>query len=1113
MRIIYSLALFVITAISLLAQSTTLTGRVTDPVGQIVIGATVRLVRVETRVESETTSNDAGYYFFPNIQPGNYNIAVSQAGFKAVQRSGINVATADKKRLDIQLELGSVNETITVSGDASQLQLDSAEVASTVTSREYARLPQIQFNRMRSPANFLYLSPGVHGNIGTNGRETVAASNNIRINGSRSTSNELYMDGLPGRTNFNETAPPVDAVGEFKLQENQLSAEYGNTGSAVVTFTVKSGSNDFHGLIFNILRNEKLDARSFLSPTRSTIRQNEFGATVGGPLLLPKLYNGKNKTFFFFAYTGSRKRGLDQTQRLRVPTAAERNGDYSGNPRLIYDPATTRSEGARFVRDPFPGNRIPTNRFDSVASKVTELLPLPNLTGAGVINYQDFIGERLLDPNVYLTRVDHALSAKHRLFGTYNHTRIPRQNQTAAMADPFNDRTLQNITSHMIRVNHDWVVNPSTLNTLLVGFNRFRNPFRGFYANQGYAAKFGLKNTVGDSFPTFTFNDGYAALGRNSLSDSTDSTILIKNILSRTSGRQSFKFGGEFRQNRSWSTDATSSAGAYAFSNLATALPTSANNTGDAYSSFLLGQLNSGSLSLPFESAYRKPYWGFFAQDDFRISSSFTLNLGLRYEFTQAPYELKDQYSLVDLKTPNPSAGGLPGASVFAGDGPGKLGTRRLNPTSYSSVGPRLGFAWQARPGTVIRGGYGLFYGDNDIGIVTNGYRVSPSFPSLDQGVTPPFLLRDGFPGTFNATPQLTPGLLNGQNVTARSSSAQRMPLTQNWSVSFQRELSKNWAAEASYVANRATRLSSPSMINDNQLDPKYLALGTLLTQQVTSAAAVAANIARPYPTFTGTVAQALRPYPQYLTVTEQSAKAGGSFFQSVIARVRKRYSSGFNIDAHYTWSKLFGTSDTVQNNFDRPAEWTRLSYDIPHSLVIQYSYELPFGSGKQWMSGNSAARYFVSGWNINGIHRYQSGTPLFVTVNNTLPIFNRTLRPDAVSGTSRGADISLGDFQANSDRRINSAAFRNPAAFTFGNASASYGDLRNFNVLSEDFSIIKNTQIGERATVEFTAQLINALNRHRFTDFVTNFNNLTFGQATGSSLGRIVTLGLKLKF
>lgn len=1100
--------------VPLLAQSTELAGRIVDPQDQIVPGARVRLLRASTQTVIETTSNEAGYYAFPNLPSGSYQLSVTRDGFKTALRDGLTISTADKRRVDIRLELGAVNETISVSADASLLEVSSAAVTTTVSSRDYERLPQIQFNRMRSPATFLYLSPGVFGQVSANGRENVAASNQLLINGSPRYANELYMDGLPGRTNFNETAPPVDAIGEFKLQANNLSAEFGNTGSAVVSFSIKSGTNQFHGSVFDIFRNEKLDARSFLAPTRSTIRQNEFGVTVGGPVWLPKIYNGKNKTFFLFSYTGSRKRGLDQIQRRRLPTLEERTGNFSANIRPLYDPATTRTVGSTFVRDIFPGNRIPATMLDPVALEVTKLLPAPNLSGAGILNYSDFIGERLLDPDVYLVRGDHAFSPAHRIFGTFNRTKIPRQNITAALTDPLSDRTLQLITSEMIRGNYDWTLRSNLLNTFLIGWNNFRNPFASFFANQGFAAKLGIRGAVGDAFPTFNFSDNYAALGRNSLSKSTEASLIVKNITSYTRGRSVYKIGGEYRLNRPRTADESNTAGNYTFSNLATALPSSPNTTGDGYASFLLGKVQSASLNLPFLSNARKPYWGFFLQDDLRLTPALTLNLGIRYEITLAPTETLDQYALVDLATPNPAAGNRPGAVVFAGEGAGRVGSRRLAQTDYSAFGPRVGFAWQLNAATVLRGGYGIFYGDNEIFPVNTGFRVIGNYQSLDQGITFPFNLREGFPAKLDPNPVLGPSILNGQNATTRSATIGNMPRTQNWSLSLQRSLGANWAAEVSYVANKNTRQAQSGLINDNQVDPKFLSLGSVLTQNITSASAVAAGIQRPFPSFTGSVNQALRAYPQYLNLTEQSAKAGMSFYNAFTARIRQRYTRGFTFDAHYTFSRNIGYSGSLQDNFNRRLEYGLLAFDIPHSMVLSYTYELPFGPGKKFASANAWYSRLVGGWLINGIQRYQSGSPLNVSVNNTLPIFSRGLRPNVVPGAALSTQISNGDFNANSDRIINSAAFQNPAPFSFGNAAVAYNQLRNFATLGEDFSLIKNTKINERVNVETSAQFINALNRHRFTDIATNYTvTQSFGQATGSNIGRIITLNLKVKF
>ncbi|MCU0226857.1 MAG: carboxypeptidase-like regulatory domain-containing protein [Bryobacterales bacterium] len=1085
---------------------------VTDPSQAAIVGATVEVTNTGTGVVTRTTTNAAGFYVFPNLTPATYSLNVSQAGFRSYRQVGVVLATADRKRLDVQIQVGSVEERVEVVADATMLQLSSAEFGSTVAAREYDRLPQIQLNRMRSPATFLYLSPGVLGNVNNNGRDNVAASNQIQINGSGKFTNEIYLDGLPGRTNFNEVAPPVDAVSEFKLQANQLSAEYGNTGSAVVAFTLKSGTNALHGTAFNIFRNEKLDARSFLAPNRAPLRQNEFGLTVGGPVLIPKFYDGRDKTFFFFSYSGSRKRGLDQVFRRRVATPQQITGDFEGQ-RIVFDPATTTATGTGFTRTPFTNNQIPTNRIDPVAARVAALLPPPNLTGAGSLNYQAFAGERLLDPDVFTGRVDHAPSGTQRMYVTYNRTDIPRQNITSPMEDPFSDRTLQMITSHTVRGNHDWVLSPNVLNTFLVGYNYFRNPFSGFFANQGFAERFGLRGIIGDTFPTFSFTDGYAPLGRNSSSDGTEGALIFKNTTSLTLNRHVIKVGAEYRHNYSTSVAADNTAGAYAFNALGTANPGQGATTGDGFASFLLGQVHSGSMNFPFSTSVRRPYMGIFFQDDFRATNRLTLNLGFRYEVSFAPWELDNRYVLVDLQTPNPAAGNRPGAAIFAGSGPQLAGQRRLLQTNYGAVGPRFGFAYSLRPRTVLRGGYGIFYGDPGVGIVTTGLRQIVNLQSLDAGITPAFTLAEGFPAVSSAAPQPNPGLLNGLAVTARNGTVNRPPRTQNWSLSLQQELAQDWMVELNYVANHTTGATNPGLTNINQVDASNLSLGSLLTQQVTSTAARQAGIPIPYEGFRGSVAQALRPFPQYLTVTEQAAKAGRSFYNGASARLRKRFSRGLQFEASYTWSRNLGysnpgeagfgtTNNVLQDDGNRRLEWSLLPNDVTHAVVGFWTYDLPVGKGKRW-----------GGWQLSGIHRYQSGVPLSIFTTNTLPIFNRVLRPDAVPGVDRPTGISLGDFQPGIDRRINPDAFTLPGAFRFGTAAPTYNDIRNFPVLNEDFSLIKNTRITESTSIELSTQFINALNRHRFADINVNRNTPLFGQASGSNLGRIITLGAKIRF
>jgi hypothetical protein len=928
----------------------------------------------------------------------------------------------------------------------------------------------------------------------------------------------MYFEGMPGRTNFTETAPPVDALAEFKLQANQISAEYGNTGSAVVTFTAKSGTNEFHGQAFNILRNEKLDARSFFAPTRPALRQNEFGATLGGPVWIPKLYRGRDRTFFFFGYSGSRKRGADQIVLQRVATPAERAGDFRALNRLVYDPATTRNTPAGFVRDPFPGNQIPAARFDRVAAGIAARLPEPNFSGGDAFNRIGFTGERLLDPNLYVVKIDHQFTPLQKITGSYVFTSLPRETLGAGqlIADPFSGLSFQFIQSHMLRGTYDWTLRPNLLNTLTLGFNRFREPNRGLFANQGWAERLGLRGTVGDAFPAFSFADGYSPLGTNSNFLSFEQAALVRNTTSYSRGRQLMKFGVEYRLNLRSRLELGNTGGSYAFSNLPTALPAAPSTSGNGWATFLLGQTTSGSVALPFQNKSRRPYWGMFFQDDIRVTPRLTLNLGLRYEMNLAPYDLENAWSFVDLSLPNPAAGNRPGAAVFAGPD-----NRKLLPGDFGGIGPRVGFAWRADSRTAVRGGYGVYYADNGFFPLSSnlGLRISQSFATLDQGITPAFVLSDGLPTNYSRTPVLRPDALNNNNVNSRSGSISSPSRTQNWSLSIQRELSTNWVMELSYVGNHNTRQIAPTMINENQLHPRFLALGSLLTQQVTSPAAIAAGIELPYPGFRGSVAQALRAYPQYLVISEPVAKAGRSIYHGFTARARKRYSSGFTLDAHYTFSKNMGysefgsflpgnvgfgtTNNILQDNFNRQLEWSRLPSDMPHALVLNYSYELPLGKKSR----------LTSGWLVAGIHRYVSGQPLSVLMNNTLPIFSRVLRPDVAPGVSRSTGISGGDFEPATDLRLNRAAFAFPAPFSIGTAAPTYSDARNFPVLQEDFSLIKNTKINERFSVEVIGQFINAFNRHRFTDIQTNLSAAQFGRVAGSNNGRIITAGLRFRY
>ncbi len=1109
------------------AQLAQLSGRVSDPSGGVVPEAAVSVRDVDTGISRDVVSNEQGYYTVPSLSPGSYEVRVRKDGFKSILQGGIKLLADDKARLDFVLELGALAETVSVTSDVPLLATESADLSKSITTYEYNRLPLIQVGRMRQPANFLFLTPGVHGLLDLNGNENNSATNQIQVHGSLKQNTEVLVDGLSGGQSktigsMNEMSPPVDAVREFKVQSSQVSAEYGHSGAAVVNFTIKSGTNELHGSGFEYFRNDKLDSRNWFAASRAITRQNEFGTTVGGPILIPKLYNGKDRSFFFFAYSGSRKRGMDNIERVRIATPEFIRGDFSGllgssgRPQSIYDPATTRPDGkGGFVRDLFPGNRIPSGRIDPVAAKVAALIPQPNLA-SGSLNYQEWIGEQVLDPDVVTAKVDHMISSRQKFFSTFNWNRIPRVRNRVPLPLPINDGFIQNITSRVFRFNYDFFARPTILNTVSLGYNRFRNPNGTPTVNGGWATSLGLKGVVGQMFPSFSFTNGYATFGAPSWGDGIDQTYFIRDALTWTHGRHIAKFGLEVRFNQ-WNDKSESNAtGTYSFNSLGTGLPgTSA--SGDGFASFLLGEVHSGSLSYPSTTGTRKAYWAFFAQDDFKLTSSLTLTLGLRFEMEPPPYEANDRQSIVDLGVSNPAAGGLAGAMIFAGAGQGKTGRRTLASSDHSGIGPRVGFAWRMPGKSVLRGGYGIYYANNYLGVSTSGYNISASFSSLDNGVNPAFRLREGFPQNFSKEPKIDPAFLNNQNANYLEPNAAAMPRTQNWSLGFQRELTSNLLFELTYLGNHNTRQVEPQIVNINQVDPKYLSYGSLLTNSITSAAAQAAGFKPPYAGFSGSVAQALRQYPQYRTLTASNAKAGKSIYHAMQMRMEKRLARGFTADASYTFSKNIGYNNpsyagrggldsVLQDNWNRGLERAILPFDITHAFLVHYTYDLPFKS-------HGWTRRLVEGWSLSGIHRYQSGNPLPILMQNNLAIFNRVLRPDRLNGQNAATGVSASGFEPDRDRLINPSAFAAPAPFRFGTSAPYIQDLRNFTVLAEDLSLIKTTRVTEKVSTEIVAQFINAFNRHRFGEVDGNFSNASFGRVKSASFPRFIQLGARIRF
>ena len=1118
------------------AQEAGLTGLVTDATGAAVGRASISVTAEATGLHRDAQTTGSGIFNVSGLPVGRYKIRVGHPGFETSERLGVELFVGTQTRIDFKLKVGQATETVVVTSEAPLLQTTNPEAATEVTEQQFNELPLVQQGRIRSPAAFIFLAPGVQGNIAVSGLENTSATNQFVVNGSQMQVSEFYLDGVEFgqmRTvgSLNESAPPVDAVREFKVTTTMLPADFGHSGPAAGFFSIRSGENKIHASIYEYFRNNYLDGQPWGAVSKVYTRQNEFGATFGGPLVIPRVYDGKDKTFFFFSYGGSRKSGADSIQNLRVPTLAEQQGNFSSTALFsVYDPATTQlnATGTGYIRTMFPGNVIPQNRIDPVAANITSLLPAPNLpASAGTNDYQAFKGERLLNPDAFTARVDQQLTARQQLNATFVHTNIPRDKIGTGLPGILSSDSHQVTAGTTARLAHDWVVAPNQTNELIAGYNRFAN------TETPPSGNFGLNGLPSSALPYFGFTQSYPDIANNGHFKDYENNFQLKDVYSWTIRSHALRFGGEIRSVQFNDTAIDPAFTTISISDLETQNPASPAKTGDAFASFLLGEVNSATTGSPYEIGTRYKYVGFFLQDDWKATSRLTVNLGLRWEFQTYPMENHNHTSILSLTTPNPGAGNLPGALIFAGTGAGLSGKSAFAANDYSAVGPRVGLSFRATDTTVVRAGYGIYYSDNGegtaVGISSVGFAAQANVLSPDSGLHPAFILSNGFPQVPSLTPVISPTLLNPvgstvQSATYLDANADAMPRIQEWTAGIQQTFGKNVLFEVDYIGNHGTRLYDPNYENINQVNPQYLSLGSLLTLQATSTQAVAAGIKLPYPGFTGTVAQALRPYPQYGTLTSQAGKEGYNEFHSMQAVIQKRYSNGLTLGANYTWSKNLGVSspaayaaapDNVLVNATNPrAEYSYLPIDVPQAFVVHYVYELPFGEGKALLAGKGLLSQLAGGWKISGVQRYQSGYPIEILAKNSTGIFNRVQRPNKVPGVDPSTHTSANAFTPlNGKRFLNPAAFTDPATYSFGNAAPTYGDARNPSVFNEDLSVLKTTRLYDRLTWNLYLQAFNALNRHRWTSIDGNIDDAGFGQGTVPSEPRFIQIGTRFEF
>lgn len=1116
-------------------------GRVADPTGAGVPAAEVRITNIDTSAEVRVPSSSDGAYLASSLPPGRYRVTVTKPGFKTTVQEPVTVSTATVSNLDFTLAVGEVTESVTVAADTVQLQTTSAEVGTVMPTQTILDLPislggaaTTGATGRRQIENFIFLTPGVTGNQWSKS-----------INGAPGFSAEILIDGTDmqniGAPGFiAEASPPYEAVEEFKVQNTMYPAEYGG-GYGVINFSLKSGTNNFHGDLFEFVRNDKFDARGFFPRTKSMLRQNEFGGTLGGPLILPKLYNGRDKTFFFVAYSGFRLRGgIAAGSLVSLPSAQERNGDFSDYPFPIFDPASTRSDGqGGMVRTPFTNNLIPRDRFSGVAQRTIPLIPATDLPGY-FNNYVNRQSQPSTDDS-WSAKIDHQISSKQRISAAYwwvnGNTQI--NGPVAGELNPgFRDTPTE---ASGYRINHTYTISPTVLNRMGFGYTPTSPTWSRWKLDPREGNKvLQIPGIPADSrgYPILNFG-GYTSLG-NSNNNGTDPQFFQNwsgsDDLAWVKGAHQLKFGFMFRRREMTLLDRRNEGGTFNFSALSTSQPNSPNfnNWGNGFASFLLGETFSANAAVPAPLRHFKDdMLAAYAEDVIKITPRFTLSIGLRYELPFYAKEKEGIISFMSLDRPNPGAGGRPGALVFLGNGEGRTGTFDIFGSYRKSFSPRLAMTYSPDRKTVIRTGYGIFRIQTAVGRLNgcnwwcSGFGLQPSYTSTDQGVSPAFNLDSGFPANPKNPPIFDPALNNNGSVPLINWAANRPAMMQSWTLSVQREIPFNIMLDLAYVGSKSHGTWT-GMENPNQVHPGYLSLGQTLLADVYSPQAAAAGIGAPYAGFRGSVAQALRAYPQYTNIDDMYQPTGFNFYNALQMRLQKRYSSGLSFLGAYTLSKNIGNpggdifGDTAgggaaraMDTFNRKLEKTVVGGDQTHIFVLSWNYELPFGRGKKFLTGvNRVVDKFVGGWQINAIQTYRSGTPIGIGGGGAIPLFGGGNRPNWISANVRSS-VSMGDFDPAMHRYLNIDAFSQPAPYTFGNAPPRMPHVRTPFYHNEDVSIFKNVYFTEAVRLQFRGEMYNMFNRVVLGGPAASINNpntcgIIGGQA---NTPRLIQFALKLIF
>ncbi|MDQ1473324.1 MAG: hypothetical protein QOJ99_4804 [Bryobacterales bacterium] len=1102
-----------------------------------------------TNVRQTTKTNASGRYFFASLPPGTYKLSAASPGFKTLIRSGLVLQVQQQANVDLVMTPGELTTSVTVSGEAPRLDSVSATLGRVVDNAAVLSMPLSSRNTL----DLAMLAPGVSGTTGFTGT-------NFASNGTRNSQSDVLIDGTTvsvqeqnGGVTDTKFRPSVEAVQEMKVMTNSFSAEFGNTGGTVVTMVTRSGTNELHGSAFEFLRNSALNANTFFANRsgRSLVpfRRNQFGGAIGGPVVLPRIYNGKDRTFFFFHYEGTRQ-SSQSTTLTTVPTAREKLGDFSdtrdGAGRLItiYDPETVHAgtQPGTLVRDPFPNNTIPRNRFDPVAAYSMQFYPEANLPGNAFTRLNNFFNAGSRASNEYQTtiKIDHNITSAQRVAARYSQYRITgiSPNLWGNWMNPFDDGP--NSPGDVTRngsADYTYTVSPTTVMNLRWGVARqygVRVPFCEQCPEFDINA-FGFQGPMSTMIPPNFQPESYQSLGTRPqarVRRGEDVNHFVGN-LSKVAGRHTIKFGGDARIYRLNYAQPGWSSVSFNFSRLTTSRDPFRGDSlqGNGLASMLLGWGSSGQQSTGAYSSWASSSYGIFVQDDWHPTNKLTFNLGLRYELDSPRTERYNRVSWVDPLVISPvRAPGLPelrGGLVFA-----TADNRSPLDTDLNNFAPRFGFAYNFHPKYVVRGGYGIYYGISaaqNRSQLGQGFNTStPWNTSLDGGVTRYASLSRPFPDGIDVPPGNSQGLNTfvGRSISGPIRSWGTKPYYEQWSFSIQHELPANSVLEIAYFGNKGVHLYFGNNTALNRIDPKYLSLGASLNDVVPNPffgviTDPLSALSKP----TVTRIQLLRPYPQFTGVSGVTGPpTANSIYHALQLQFTKRYSHGLSMSAHYTLSKMLDDDSLtgglgwlgydaggIQSYGNLKLERAVSVYDRTHRAVVDFAYELPFGRGKKFGGGMPAwVDWIGGGWQANGILSLQSGAPLVPALTGgVLP--DARQRPNLLRDPGRPGSIT-----ENLNGYLDPAAFSRPEPYTLGTAPRTISSLRAPGSRNLDASLFKNLYFTEsrRLYLQLRGEAFNITNTPIFAAPDMNFGSSSFGVISGQANSpRQLQVAMKLYF